>query len=251
MIYPVALLGECQNTPKISDHTLLALDTSTDACSVALFHQNQITEHFEVAPRRHNELILPLLQTILDKANITLEQVNAIAFGCGPGSFTGLRIAASVAQAIAFAKSLPVIPISTLRALAQQAHRELQSTQVIAALDAHMNEIYWGAFEFDNNNLAQARTAEFVCAPSSILGSIDKPLQSLVGIGSGFDQYQEILLPMLAEKLQHWIPQRYPRAYDIALLAANDYKLGNVVNAEAALPVYLRNEIVGKLKTQA
>lgn len=227
--------------------TLLALDTSTDACSVALFHQNQITEHFELAPRRHNELILPLLQAILEKANVTLEQVDAIAFGCGPGSFTGLRMAASVTQAIAFAKNLPVIPVSTLRALAQQAHRESEAPQVIAALDAHMNEIYWGAFEFDNNNLAQAITAELVCAPSNVLSLVDnKQLQLLVGIGSGFDQYQEILVPALGEKLQHWIPQRYPRAYDIVLLAANDYMQGKAVNVEDALPVYLRNEIVGK-----
>jgi tRNA threonylcarbamoyladenosine biosynthesis protein TsaB len=232
----------------MSDPTILALDTSTDACSVALFHRSQITEHFEFAPRQHNELILPLLEGILERANLTLTQVDAISFGCGPGSFTGLRMAASVTQAIAFAKNLPVIPVSTLRALAQQAHREFQASQVIAVLDAHMNETYWGVFEFDKHNIAHAVTPEFVCAPSKILESVDKstfqPSQQLVGIGSGFDHYQDILLKTLGSKLDHWIPQRYPRAYDIALLSTNDYKQGKMVSAEEALPVYLRNEIV-------
>ena len=123
---------------------LLALDTATEACSVALNIDGELTEHYELLPRRHSRELLPMVEKIIAAAGLSLTQLDAVAFGCGPGAFTGLRVATAMAQGLAFGADLPVIPVSTLAALAQQAHRCYQSTHVLAAIDARMDEVYWG-----------------------------------------------------------------------------------------------------------
>lgn len=219
---------------------ILAIDTSSDACSVALLSNHTIKEIFQVAPRQHNALILPMIEQILQKANLTLKQLDAIAFGCGPGSFTGLRIATGIVQGIAFAADLPVIPISTLQALAQGALREFGTKNVIAAIDARINEIYWAAYESDGNQVMQAQTPEIVCTPAEI----SVVASTWQGVGSGWDTYHAILQEKLGERLQNWLPKCYVKAQDIVKLAAIDYQKGKVVSASQATPIYLRDQVV-------
>ena len=220
---------------------LLAIDTSSDACSVALLMNNVIMERFQLAPRQHNTLILPMIEQVLTEAGLTLNRLNAIAFGCGPGSFTGLRVAASVVQGIAFAADIPVIPISTLHALAQGALREYGATNAIAAIDARINEIYWAAYHADGQ-LMKAQTSEIVCAPEAMLLTSKTCLWQ--GVGSGWDTYHTILQEKVEKQLQKWLPQCYVKAQDIVKLAEIAYQNGNIVQADQALPVYLRDQVV-------
>lgn len=217
---------------------ILALDTATEACSAALIHNDEIIYRYQLVPRQHTHLILPMLQSLLDEAGLSLAQLDAIAFGRGPGSFTGVRIATSVVQGIAFATDLPVVPISTLQALAQGAWRELQIKQVLVAIDARMDEIYWGAYQLGADNIMLPACSEIVCAPADI--KIPNDL-SFIGVGSGWDSYHEIMQYKI--KLEKWLPERCPHARDIAALAAIDFKNGKAVNAEQALPVYLRDQV--------
>lgn len=126
--------------------TLLALDTATEACSVALLHDGKVTSHYEVIPRLHAQKLLPMIKQLLEDAGTTLAAVDAIAFGRGPGAFTGVRITIGVVQGLAFALERPVLPVSNLAVLAQRALREHGASQVAAAIDARMDEVYWGCY---------------------------------------------------------------------------------------------------------
>ena len=126
---------------------LLAIDTAEIACSAALLIDGEVVERFEIAPRRHSELILGMMQSLLDEAGLRLADMDALAFGRGPGSFTGLRIAAAVIQGSAWGADLPVVAVSNLRGVAQGVHREQGASKVLAGFDARMGEVYWGAFE--------------------------------------------------------------------------------------------------------
>src|SRR5690554_5815499 len=127
--------------------TLLALDTATEACSAALLHEGRVFHCAEVVPREHAQRLLPMIESLLQQAQIQLEQVDALVFGRGPGAFTGVRIATGMVQGLAFATGKPVIGISNLAALAQRAYREHGATQVCAAIDARMDEVYWGCYQ--------------------------------------------------------------------------------------------------------
>jgi len=135
-----------QASPKI-----LAFETATQACSAALCIDSTIIERFQVAPRKHSDLILPMIDEVLREAGVTLDQVDAIAVGIGPGSFMGVRLAVGIAQSLAFGQDKRVIPVSTLQILAQTAHRELKMDQVLAAWDARMGEMYWSAYQLKNH----------------------------------------------------------------------------------------------------
>jgi len=135
----------------ITSTQLLALDTSTEACTVALLAGGVVYERHEIIPRRHNQEILSMVKALLIEANTALTDLDAIVFGCGPGSFTGVRIAASVTQGLAFGAGLPVTPVSTLQTLAQGAYRELGAQQVLTGWDARMDEVYWGQYALDSS----------------------------------------------------------------------------------------------------
>src|SRR5690554_6449592 len=126
--------------------TLLALDTATEACSVALLHNGQVFSRYAVIPRLHAQQILPMISEVLTEAGVNKSAIDAIAFGCGPGAFTGLRIAVGVVQGLAFALERPVLPVSNLATIAQRAWREHGAAQVAAAIDARMDEVYWGCY---------------------------------------------------------------------------------------------------------
>ncbi|MGI9303878.1 MAG: tRNA (adenosine(37)-N6)-threonylcarbamoyltransferase complex dimerization subunit type 1 TsaB [Gammaproteobacteria bacterium] len=217
---------------------LLALETATDACSAALLIDCEITSRFEVAPRRHTELILPMCEQLLSDAGFELAQLDAVAFGRGPGSFTGVRIATGVAQGIAFASQIPTVPVSTLAALAQRAIREGGKSHVVAALDARMGEVYWGCYERDDSGNARVHGEEHVTPPQDVWASREP---AWYGVGSGWASYAAIL----AEKLQAggYDGGALPHAQHVAELAAIAFRGGLAVPAEQAAPVYLRYRV--------
>ncbi len=198
---------------------ILAIDTSTDACSVALNINHQITERFEIAPRNHAQIILPMIDKVLIDADLKLQNLDAIAFGRGPGSFTGIRIATAIIQGLSLGTGKPVIAISTLRAIAQTAFRESKHPQIFAWLDARMQQIYWGLYEVDAEGIMQHHSTEQV-------------------------QNRETIILPTGNWFEFSCP---PRAYDIALIAAQEYHSGHFLSANEVRPVYLRDE-VAKIK---
>jgi len=222
---------------------LIALDASTEACSAALLIDGAVIERYELAPRRHAELLLPMLESLLQEADLKLGQLEALAFGRGPGAFTGLRLAAGVAQGIAFGADLPVVPVSTLAALAQGLYRDQGADRVLAGIDARMAEVYWGAYRLDADGYPALVGTETVCPPEQV--SIpDEGRWS--GVGTAWQTYESILTERMKPCLSGYWGMRYPRARDIAVLAERAGEDGTMLSAEAALPVYLRDNVVGR-----
>jgi tRNA threonylcarbamoyladenosine biosynthesis protein TsaB len=221
---------------------LLAIETATEACSAALLLDGERSSRFEIAQRRHTELILPMTASLLAEAGLGPSQLDAVAFGCGPGSFTGVRIAASVAQGIAFGVDLPVVRISTLATLAQEVIETRGAQRVLCALDARMAQVYWGAFEATPQGLAHRLQPEVAVQPSAV--AIPKE-SSWFGAGGGWGAYQDALLQRLADRMAQLDATLLPRAVYAARLAEDAYERGDVVKAECAHPVYLRDAVVG------
>ena len=218
---------------------LLALDTATEACSAALLSGDAVYERHDIAPRRHAELILPMVDGVLTEAGLGLNDLDAIAFGRGPGAFTGVRIAAGVTQGLALGAGLPVIPISSLAALAQPALGK--AAVVLPAIDARMGEVYWAAYESDQDGLATALAGEQVASPDAVqVPSTGK----IFGVGSGWGTYRERLERILEGQIGGIDPDRFPLAKDMLPLAVREYSSGRYVSAEQALPVYLRDNVV-------
>lgn len=220
---------------------LLALDTSTEACSCALWTPAGSLARFELAPRRHAELILPMAEQLLAEAGLARTQLDGLAFGRGPGAFTGVRIAAGVAQGIALAADLPVAPISTLRALAQGRYREGDHGRVLACLDARMREVYWGGFALEEGGLMAPVDDELVIPPEEVRLPRGGPW---FGAGSGWAAYATVLKARVGPALEGFDGRCYPHALDVAALGAMELGQGRGVSAEQALPVYLRNRVV-------
>jgi tRNA threonylcarbamoyladenosine biosynthesis protein TsaB len=233
---PEALLAVCEYRLM----KLLALDTATDACSAAAYGDDVIHERFELAPRRHGQLLLSMVNEVLEQAGWDLSQLDAIAFGRGPGSFTGVRIAAATAQGVAIGAGLPVVPVSSLGALAQTAFAKHGVRRCAATFDARMDEVYFGAFEIDAAGIAQPVQPERVCSPEEVLLP---DVGSWTGVGSGWEAYETRLRDRLGDRVGQTHTLTYPRARDVALLAAFGFSRGEAVSAEAALPVYLRDRV--------
>lgn len=219
---------------------ILAVDTSTQACSAALLINGEINERYTVQPQQHTKLILPMIDELMAEAGLKPQQLDAIAFASGPGSFTGLRIAAGVVQGIAFALDLPVVAISTLRTLAQTAYRLKGWTKVLTALDARMNEIYWGSLKLSTEAVMEIVQPEQLCHPQQI------PLPQETGwygVGDGWVVYGDMLKQQLNQQLLEVSTEILPHAQDVAHLAAIAFKQGKVLPAVDALPDYLRDNM--------
>jgi len=226
--------------PKTRPVKLLAVDTSSDACSCALWIDEDCREIFEMAPQRHGERLLPMMDRLLADAGLSVGQLDALAFGRGPGSFTGVRIAAGAVQGIAFAADLPVAPVSSLRAMAQGVYRVLAKGAVLAAFDARMGEVYWGAYRADGTPLVAPLGREAVCAPDAVAVP---PVGTWFGAGRGWGAYRDTLTAAAGDRLAGVDPERYPHAWDVATLGAAAAAQGALVGAEQALPVYLRDKV--------
>lgn len=218
---------------------IFALDTSTEYCSLALWLDGEILSRSVLAGQKHSELILPMLNAMLIEGGITLSHLDGFAFGAGPGSFTGLRIACGVIQGLAFALDKPVVDISTLEALAQQ----IGSTNVLTALDARMGEIYFAAYTKNQSNQWVSVQSPMLCRPElapKLAGN------DWVGCGSGFDRYTDILKSVYQDQFNKILAGCYPHAKEIAQLSINRFELGLVLLPEQAVPTYIRNKVALK-----
>ncbi len=222
---------------------LLAIETATEACSAALYINGEISEHYEVAPRQHAQLILPMMEQLLAEAELKLSQLDALAFGRGPGSFTGVRIATGVIQGAAFGAQLPVVPISTLAALAQRHYRMQGAQRILPAFDARMGELYWAAYEVVADGLVTRVGSEQAATPERV----DLPAgEGWQGVGTGWATYSEILTQRMGARLTAIEGGLLCSAQDVAQLAVRGYAAGEAVAAELALPVYLRDQVAKK-----
>lgn len=216
---------------------ILAVETATQACSVALLDDGEYEEVSQLAPNRHAELLIPMAQDLLSRSGRRLEQLDALAFGGGPGSFTGLRIGIAVTQGLALGAGRPVVPVSSLLALAAR----VDAPRVLAAIDARMNQVYWNVYARD----AAAGTMRALQEPRvSDPGDVRLPQQGeWLAAGSGCDAYGDQLLTGSRAAVT-FVPGVHPHAGDIARIAATDFAAGNALNARDAAPEYVRNEIV-------
>jgi len=216
--------------------TLLALDTATEACSVALLHEGRVFSRYEVIPRLHAQRVLPMVQELLAEAGIALAAVEAIAFGRGPGAFTGVRIAVGVVQGLAFALGRPVLPISNLAVMAQRAHREYGVGQVAAAIDARMDELYWGCYRLDGGEMRLAGV-EAVLPPERV--ELPRGAEGdWFGAGTGWAFASRI--PLAVGGMDAGL---LPHAEDLLTLARFAWARGEGVDAERAQPIYLRDNV--------
>lgn len=220
---------------------LLALDTATECCSAALLVEDRLLMREIELARGHAERILPMVDELLGEAGTGLRGLDAIAFGRGPGSFTGVRLAASVTQGLAFGAGLGVIPISDLRALAQRVFQEDGSvTRALVCNDARMQEVYWGCFERGSDGLAHARSPERVGPPASV--ELPPAWSDVAGLGRGFAVYPELSTLTGARVRGVW-DRLLPRAAEVARLAVPELLAGRLLAPEAALPTYLRDDV--------
>jgi len=220
---------------------IIAIETATAACSAALYIDGEISERHVLAPREHALLILPMIDALLAEAGMPVGALDAIAYGRGPGSFTGVRIAASVVQGIAFAAGLPVVAVSTLATLAQGAMRETGGHCVMAALDARMAEVYWGLYQREPDGPPRLQGKECVCAPEAV--AVPESGE-WIAAGSGWTSYREELQERAGQRASLLLPDLEPRAGDLVRLAAQGYRQGEFLCPEEAVPVYLRDTVV-------
>lgn len=215
---------------------LLAIETSSDACSVAISTGTEIYQTIEHTPRQHTHQLLPQINQLLKNVGATLQQLDAIAFSCGPGSFTGIRLAASVVQGLAFGADLPVIPISTLQVLAQGVYRDLGAQYIAIATDACGGSIYWGSYQ-EHSGIMQPLMADSCLSAEAAELPLNLLSEQWTAAGEGWKVYAEILMNKFPT-IQYY-PSAYPQAQDVLPLAAIAYEQGNYVSAAQALPVYL------------
>ncbi len=218
---------------------ILAVDTATEACSAAIYIDGEIQERFKIAPREHTKLLLAMVDDLMAEAELRPQQLDAIAFGRGPGSFTGVRIATGVMQGIAYGADLPVARVSNLAAISQACLQKTEFETVFTAVDARMDEIYWAVYQRDVDGYAQLVGQEKVQPATAVDGLLLKGF----GIGSGWQSYAQILTARLSEQLLGFDADYLPHSAQIALLGAVAVQRGEIVAVEQAMPVYLRDKV--------
>ncbi|MFV2059541.1 MAG: tRNA (adenosine(37)-N6)-threonylcarbamoyltransferase complex dimerization subunit type 1 TsaB [Gammaproteobacteria bacterium] len=215
---------------------ILAFDTSTAACSVALLIDDKIQNEHQVQARGHANLILGMIESLLAKAGVVLSDIDLVSFGQGPGSFTGLRIAAGVCQGIAYSQNIPVIALSSLRVLAQGVFREFNQHNIAILQDARMAEIYWGCY-IESNGIMKLIGDENVSKPEMI--QLDNT-KNWYSVGEAWLSYSdEITISNVKSNTEF----NYPDAIDMIALSKYEFENGNVIFAEQVNPVYIRNQV--------
>ncbi|MBW0148900.1 tRNA (adenosine(37)-N6)-threonylcarbamoyltransferase complex dimerization subunit type 1 TsaB [Marinobacter arenosus] len=224
---------------------LLALDTSSEGCSAALLVDGEISERFEIAPRGHTRLLMPMVRELLAEKSLVPADLDALAFACGPGSFTGIRIATGVVQGLAWGLDVPVVPVSSLATVALGAMETLDLNDgdtVAVAFDARMGEVYWGCFA-RRDGLPVLQGKERVCPPSLV--ALEGESGRWVGAGQGW-RFREEMPAEVAGRVVTVDDTLVPRAAWVARLAEAGYRQGQAVPAEMAQPVYIRDEVAWK-----
>ena len=222
----------------MNEKNLLAIDTSTESCSAALLCGERVFERSELAPRRQAEIILPMIESLLGEAGISRRQLDGIAVGRGPGAFTGVRLAISVAQGLALGLDIPVVPVSSLAALALDA--PVDDAAVLAVIDARMGEVYAGTFRRTADGKMEALSAESVGPASRLIVPQSKQWNV---IGTGWDAYHDALSARLPGAPRWAHGASYPQARAVVQLALPQFAAGRGVAPEFALPVYLRDKV--------
>ena len=226
----------------MTNKTLLAIDTCTELCSVAVQVGDNIYADAVDAPREHSQRLLPLVEKLIAEAGISLSDLDGIVYGRGPGSFTGIRICTSMAQGLALGQDLPVFGVSTLDSMAQQAAREGGVTDVVCAIDARMNEVYWAQYKVEAG-IAVAVTAEKVSHPDSIQLA-DLQSDNFVACGTGFDTYPELL--KLDDKANTLETAKFPTAESMLTLGQIALAENKFTVVDDLAPVYVRDEVTWK-----
>lgn len=224
---------------------LLALDTSSEGCSAALLIDGELTERFEIAPRGHTRLLMPMVRSLLSEQGLAPVDLDALAFACGPGSFTGLRIATGVVQGMAWGLELPVIPVSSLEAVAFGAIESFDGREgdaIAVAFDARMGEVYWGCYEIQSS-LPRLMGKERVCPPSAVC--LEGDAGRWFGAGPGW-QFRSDMPSDVSEPMAMVDPDLLLRASWVARLAERALADGRTVPANQAQPVYIRDEVAWK-----
>jgi tRNA threonylcarbamoyladenosine biosynthesis protein TsaB len=215
--------------------TILAIETSTELASAALLRGDQISMKQSLGVQTHSQTILPMVQSLLTQADILIAQCDAVAFGAGPGSFTGVRTACGIAQGLAFGADIPVIPVVTLHAMAHACRETMGANQVLAILDARMEEVYWAQYQFAGN------AWHTVVAPTLSAASAVRPSGDVVACGNGISSLAAVFGHQ--GLLQNARQDIMPHAVHIAQLAQIAFAAGHTVGAGAARPLYLRNRV--------
>jgi len=226
--------------------TLLALETATEACSVALYVDGQVYERFAVAPRQHTELCLPWAEELLAQAGIARNQLDAIAVGRGPGAFTGVRLAIALAQGIALALDRAVLPVSTLHALALRAPTD--ALHVLACIDARMGEVYIARYQRSETEALVLQGTEQLLAPNTVI--FPENIRHCAGVGSGFAAANGIIKTRMQAHLSSVDSQALPRASDVLKLALPAFMRGEGMAPEQVQAAYLRNNVALTLSEQ-
>lgn len=230
---------------------LLAIDTSSNACSVALFSHGELIEKFQLTPQKHLEFLLPMVEEVLAEANIKLTDLHALAIGAGPGAFAGLRIACSFAQGIALSLNLPIAAVSTLEALALNVATQYPDHLIFASLDARQNEIYGGIYQTEAGKLKKIHTADRVINEAQIydfLLPFKEQAEKFIVIGNTQAIFEKWTLPFT---LNTDFNNALPRAGEIALLGVRDFEKNYLFSAETVQPIYLRENVALNLEEQA
>jgi tRNA threonylcarbamoyladenosine biosynthesis protein TsaB len=217
---------------------LLALETSTEYCSVALWQDGVLNQRCELVGQKHSEVLITMLDALLKEAGLNIRQIDGIGFGKGPGSFTGVRIACGVAQGLALGADVKVVGVCTLLALAEVSGRD----KVIAALDARMGELYLAAYARRDGVWATV-IEPCLCKPDE---APQLPGEGWFGAGSGFAVNGAVLAARYGKQLTGTDAQALPQAVAVAQLAAAEFAGGNAVAADLALPLYLRDKVALK-----
>jgi len=225
---------------------ILAIDAATEACSAALYLDGEITHEFQLAPREHTQLILPMIDRLMKAASITIAELDALAYARGPGAFTGVRIAAGVIQGLSYANDLPVLPVSTLAAIAVGMHQQQGYDHVIAAIDARMGEVYWAAYGI-SDGIVKPLSDEVVSKVEN-LPIVDE--KDWAGAGTGWAEYKDQLQQKYQLADNRIDAQALPSAEYIVRIAAEDFRQGKQVTAHQAQPVYLRDNVAKKKQNQ-
>ncbi|MCI1897929.1 MAG: tRNA (adenosine(37)-N6)-threonylcarbamoyltransferase complex dimerization subunit type 1 TsaB [Enterobacter sp.] len=223
---------------------ILAIDTATEACSAALWDNGTLFAHFEECPREHTQRILPLVKLMLERGKTSLTQLDALAFGRGPGSFTGVRIGIGIAQGLALGASLPMIGVSTLATMAQGAWRNVGATRVLAAIDARMGEVYWAEYTRDEQGVWHGEETESVLKPDAVSERLKHLSGEWATVGTGWKAWPD----MATESGLTLVDGNMllPAAEDMLPIACQLLAAGKTVAVEQAEPVYLRNEVAWK-----
>lgn len=223
---------------------LLAIDTSSVACSVALQLDGSLFERHEEQPREHTRLLTPMIRELLAEGGRRLDELDAILLGNGPGSFIGMRIAASVAQGLAYGAGLKIVPVSSLAAVAAQVFAECDAQQVVVAQDAHMNEVYLGAYRRGEGGLPRPMFAERLQG-HMVIAELDDERGGRVGAGFGWQRYPGFTAINEAF-IETWSDVVHPRARYLLGLGAEGLQKGAAIDPEDLVPAYLRQKVAAR-----